>query len=83
MWVDANQRSQRFIHLLYVGETDNFANRWRGHEKMIDLRAFQQHLIEMRFYFYAEPPAFSAQGSYRIELERTLIDTLSPLLNFH
>lgn len=81
-WVDAKRRSQRFVHLLYVGETDNFAARWRGHEKMIDFRIFQQHLIEMRFHFYANPPASNLHSGDRVELERRLIHALSPLLNF-
>jgi hypothetical protein len=82
-WVDAQRKSQRFIHLLYIGETDNIYARWSGHEKMIDLRAFQQQGVEMRFYFYSDPPALNPKSGTRTELERTLINSLAPLLNIH
>lgn len=82
-WIDEQTRSQRFVHLLYIGETDNIAVRWSSHEKMIDFRAFQKQGVEMRFYFYAEPPALNRENSSWVELERALINSLSPLLNVH
>jgi hypothetical protein len=82
-WVDEQKRSQRFVHLLYVGATDNLATRLAHHEKLIDLRAFQQQGVEMKLYFHASPPALKLDDSHLSQTEKTLIDSLAPLLNFH